>query len=83
MRVFAAGSVSNDMRIEVRWRSGKRSVVNGVKANRIYEIEEAGAEAEGKQAESNIEHRTSNIEHRTSNDQPATSNQPQAGGTGV
>ncbi len=43
MRVFAAGSMSNDMRIEVKWRSGKRSVVNGAKANRIYEIDEAGA----------------------------------------
>ncbi len=44
MRVFAAGSMTNEMRIEVNWRSGKRSVVNGVKANRIYEIDEAGAE---------------------------------------
>ena len=44
MRVFAAGSLTNEMRIEVRWRRGRRSVVNGVKANRIYEIDEAGAE---------------------------------------
>ncbi|PYJ97153.1 MAG: hypothetical protein DME23_16985, partial [Verrucomicrobia bacterium] len=44
MRVFATGSLSNEMRIEVRWRSGRRSVVNGVKANRLYELEEAGAE---------------------------------------
>jgi len=43
MRVFAAGSLTNEMRIEVRWRNGKRSAVNGVKANRIYEIIEAGA----------------------------------------
>src|SRR5437764_14188931 len=43
MRVFAAGSLTNAMRIEVRWRNGKRSAVNGVKANRIYEIIEAGA----------------------------------------
>ena len=48
MRVFAAGSLTNAMRIEVRWRNGKRSVVNGVKANRIYEIDEAGGEANGK-----------------------------------
>ena len=41
MRVFAAGSLTNEMRIEVQWRGGKRSVVNGVKANRVYEIEEA------------------------------------------
>ena len=43
MRVFAAGSLTNEMRIEVRWRNGKRSAVNGVNANRIYEIIEAGA----------------------------------------
>jgi enediyne biosynthesis protein E4 len=43
MRVFAAGSLTNRMRLEVRWRSGKRSVVEGVKANREYEIDEAGA----------------------------------------
>ncbi|TMQ01402.1 MAG: CRTAC1 family protein [Verrucomicrobia bacterium] len=46
MRVFAAGSLTNEMRIEVKWRSGKRSVVGGVKANRIYEIDEAGSEAD-------------------------------------
>jgi hypothetical protein len=46
IRVFAAGSVSNDMRIEVIWLKGKQSVVVGVKANRIYEIDEAGAEPE-------------------------------------
>ncbi|HYS44227.1 MAG TPA: hypothetical protein VEM32_09645, partial [Geobacteraceae bacterium] len=44
--VFAAGSLSNDMRIEVKWPSGKRSVVGDVRANRIYEIDEAGAEAD-------------------------------------
>ena len=44
MRVFAAGSLTNELRIEVSWRSGKRSVVNGVKANRLYELEEGGAE---------------------------------------
>ena len=43
MRVFAAGTETNRMRIEVRWRSGKRSVVEGVRANREYEIDEAGA----------------------------------------
>jgi enediyne biosynthesis protein E4 len=44
MRVFAAGSLTNSMRIEVKWRSGKRSVVDAVSANRIYEIAESGAE---------------------------------------
>src|SRR5439155_14950272 len=43
MLVFAAGSLTNKMRIEVRWRSGNSSVVNEVKANRIYEVDEAGA----------------------------------------
>ena len=43
MRVFAAGTETNRMRLEVRWRSGKRSVVEGVIANREYEIAEAGA----------------------------------------
>ena len=41
-RVFAAGQ-SQVMTIEVTWRNGKRSVVEGVKPNRIYEIDETGA----------------------------------------
>src|SRR5713226_1590585 len=45
MRVFAAGSLTNEMRLEVRWRSGLKSVVSGVKANRLYEIDEAGAQS--------------------------------------
>jgi hypothetical protein len=40
MRVFAAGSLSNEMQIEVTWRSGKRTVVRGAKGNRLYEINE-------------------------------------------
>jgi hypothetical protein len=43
MRIFAAGGLTNDMRIEVTWRSGKRSTVEGVRANRLYEISESGA----------------------------------------
>jgi len=42
MRVFAAGS-GTKMKLEVAWRSGRRSVVEGVEGNREYEIEE-GAE---------------------------------------
>ena len=45
MRVFAAGT--NMMRIEVTWRSGKRSVAQGVKANHLYEIDE-GAQLKSK-----------------------------------
>ena len=43
LRVFAAGGETNRMRIEVRWRSGKRSAVEGVRANREYEIDETEA----------------------------------------
>ncbi len=45
VRVFAAGNQSQQLSIEVQWRSGKRSVVAGVKANRLYEIHEAEAES--------------------------------------
>ena len=69
MRVFAGGSLTNEMRIEVQWRSGKRSVVNGVKSNRIYEVDEAGAEVK-----TNIQHPTSNIQRPTSSNQPRTLN---------
>jgi hypothetical protein len=43
LRVFAAGSLTNRLTIEVTWRSGKRSVVRGARPNRVYEIDEAGA----------------------------------------
>jgi hypothetical protein len=43
-RVFAAGQ-SQKMTIEVTWRNGKQSVVEDVKPNRIYEIDEVGAVA--------------------------------------
>ncbi|HAV62897.1 MAG TPA: hypothetical protein DCY13_11095 [Verrucomicrobiales bacterium] len=41
---FATGA-STSMTIEVTWRSGKRSVVTGVRPNHIYEIDEASAGA--------------------------------------
>jgi hypothetical protein len=40
MRVFAAGSPTNRLRIEVRWRSGRRSVVLDAHPGRVYEIDE-------------------------------------------
>lgn len=40
MRVFAAGGLTNDMKIEVIWRSGKRSLITAVKGNRLYEVDE-------------------------------------------
>ncbi|HVR34956.1 MAG TPA: VCBS repeat-containing protein, partial [Methylomirabilota bacterium] len=39
MRVFAAGASTN-LRIEVTWPGGKRSVIDNAGPNRIYEIEE-------------------------------------------
>lgn len=42
MRTFAARA-GNDMEIEVNWRSGARSIVKNVKANRLYEIDEQKA----------------------------------------
>ncbi len=43
MRVFAAGSLTNLMRIEVDWPSGRRSIVQDAPANYLYEIDESGA----------------------------------------
>lgn len=45
MLVFAAGKPTGDMSLEVTWRNGRVSRVDGVVANRIYEIDEAGADA--------------------------------------
>ncbi|MDB6035171.1 MAG: ASPIC/UnbV domain protein [Verrucomicrobiales bacterium] len=43
MRMFAVGSSTSGMSIEVNWRSGTTSVVKDVQPNRLYEVEEAGA----------------------------------------
>ena len=43
MRTFAAGSPTNDITIEVTWRSGRRSVIKAARANHVYEIDERGA----------------------------------------
>ncbi len=40
LRVFAAGSLSAKLRIEVTWRSGTTSVVTEVRPNHLYIIEE-------------------------------------------
>src|ERR1044071_6366653 len=45
VRVFAAGSETNLISIEILWRGGKNSLVTNVTANRIYEIDEAGAQS--------------------------------------
>ena len=44
MRVFASGDAKGGMELEVKWRSGRRSVVKGVEANRVYEVDEAQAQ---------------------------------------
>lgn len=41
MRVFAAGKGS--MQLEIQWRSGRRSVIPNIEANRIYEVDEPDA----------------------------------------
>ena len=43
VRVFAAGSGTNAMSLVVKWPGGKLSAVSGIKANHLYEVDEAGA----------------------------------------
>ncbi len=45
LRMFAAGSLTNDLSIEVRWANGKQSRLSAVKANRVYAIEEPAGPA--------------------------------------
>src|SRR6266404_5957938 len=45
MRVFAAGSLTNTLKIEVDWPGGRRSAVQDAPANYIYEIDEAASVA--------------------------------------
>jgi hypothetical protein len=44
MLVFATGSRSSGMSLEVRWRSGRITRLEGVQGNRVYEIDEERAE---------------------------------------
>ncbi len=43
LRVFAAGSTSAVLRLEVHWRSGRRSVIESLRPNHQYEVFEAAA----------------------------------------
>jgi hypothetical protein len=43
MRTFAAGTAKDSLRLEVQWRSRKRSVIPSVHPNHLYEIDEAAA----------------------------------------
>jgi hypothetical protein len=40
VRTFAAGTITNRLRIEVTWRDGRRSTVEDARPNCLYEIEE-------------------------------------------
>src|SRR5215472_455231 len=44
MRVIAADPDSKKpMRLEVKWRNGSQSTITNIQANRIYEVDQAGA----------------------------------------
>jgi enediyne biosynthesis protein E4 len=45
LRVFAAGTPTNDLSLQVRWRSGKQSILRQIQADRVYEVDEADATA--------------------------------------
>ena len=45
LRVFAAGELTNRLTVEVTWRSGRRSILHGVKPNTLCEVDEAISEA--------------------------------------
>jgi len=41
IRVFAAGTLTNRLTLEVKWRSGRRSLIANADPNCLYEIDEA------------------------------------------
>ncbi len=51
LRAFACDATEENAVIEVTWRSGAVSRIEGVRANRIYEIDEAGAQASSGQSQ--------------------------------
>ena len=44
LRVFAAGTLTNRLTIEVTWRSGRRTVLTNAAPNQLYEVDEAAAQ---------------------------------------
>jgi hypothetical protein len=71
--VFAAGSPTNRLTLEVRWRSGRRSVLADAAPNRLYEIQEPPAPGGHSSVASNqlpVE-----AEPRTANKPPSTKHQ--------
>ena len=51
MRVFAAGSMSNRLTLEVTWRRGQRSVLSNIQPNCLYEVSETSEISESSAAE--------------------------------
>ena len=47
MLAFAVGAAKDGMALDVLWRSGRRSQIQDVRPNRLYEIDEAGSVANG------------------------------------
>lgn len=45
LRTFASGKTGHGMRLEVRWRSGLMTHLDGVTPNALYEIDESASEA--------------------------------------
>jgi hypothetical protein len=43
MRVFAAGNVANPRSLAITWRSGKKTIIEDVRANAVYTVAEADA----------------------------------------
>ena len=52
---FASGVAEDEMTVEVNWRGGLRSLISGVKPNRAYEIDEAGAQSASADAQRSSE----------------------------
>ncbi len=77
LRVFAAGSVTNRLRIEVAWRSGRRSTVAAARPNCLYEVfEPAGAPAQPASRDSRRQAASARAQrHPERRPQPAARNQ--------
>ncbi len=54
MRVFAAGTNSGPMHLEVHWRNGRTSRVDGVQPNCLYEVDEPSGGPETKVKQGNL-----------------------------
>jgi len=71
-RTFAAGTLTNDLTIEVTWRSGSRSVIEGVRPNRVYEVVEEKSVVSSPLSVASTEaaHGQANTQHATGNTPP-------------